>query len=245
MLILAWKYCEKENMQSVLLKIFELVTIDSLSKRNDYLWFKKYLLNSNIWFENVNKNDKNTIVFDIIVGKIYKEINNQRLHLKTQIENIIKRESNAWNEICSIKEVGISTNLRQDSLKCNSPEYTSYDLLSMNNNDVTFDCEKEYDSKIYLTKLLINARSLDKQFQEEMEAFVLWLENPYAKYQSANVKQMQRCLIKSQTVELFILCLLNTSILVLYFILFVFNIYYIIYRIIKMLNPQEQLKLLI
>ena len=205
MLILSWQYCKLCEKESKLLDILNVVINNSLSDRNicktrDYLWIKKYLLNSSILLENYYNKSSLEIetVYDYVLKSINKQIDYHKLYIKKEIDKLEKvmRKSSLW-EITEKIENNDNIILRQDNLECNKPEYDLSDLVSI-------ESEKIYDSSSYLTKLLINAKSLDRLFQQEMKAFqkVCCQDDEYIK---APVKLMPRCLIKSQTVELSLL----------------------------------------
>ena len=204
MMILAWKYCQTQNQHEKMFELVDNVIRHSLSHENpcktrDYLWFKKYLLNSNIWYQSMNC-DKSLLVYDMILKSVDKQLNYQRLHLGQAIDKMKNEssiEAKEWNNICSFKQYGIDANLRQDDYKCNQATY-SIDELRLS-NDTAFDSHKEYETKVYLTNLLITARSLNTPFQSGMKQFIKKI-NPNAIFQSGSPKLMQRCLIKSQTV---------------------------------------------
>ena len=224
MLILCWNYCQLKNMSDKMLKIIELVVLDSLnfsnpSKTRDYLYFKKYLLNSTIWHQTVkmkkhdsNSNGDQVTVFDVILGAMqpYLDANKQyvfeqlsmtkdweplhkaRLGISGNEENEKKNDDRDAND-----ESKIAIELRQDSLACNKPEYTSDELTGRGGG--TFDSLKEYESKIYLTKLLIKANNLNNLFQSQMKSFVAVVSPEHAKFSPAPIKTIERCLIKAQT----------------------------------------------
>ena len=193
-------------MSDKMLKIIELVVLDSLShkslsKTRDYLYFKKYLLNSTIWHQTVENND--TTVYDVILNAIQVPLEENKKFVFEQLAYTA-----AWHDLRNKKinisgpnngndekEDGINVELRQDNLACNKAEYTS-DALTQSS---TFDALKEYESKIYLTKLLIKANNLNNFFQSQMKSFIANEAPEHGKYASAPIKTIERCLIKAQT----------------------------------------------
>ena len=224
MLVLAWQYCKLCEKESKFLNILNTVINSSLSdgnicKTRDYLWIKEYLLNSSILLENYyNKTSEQVeTVYDYIVKSINKQIDNHKLYIKEEIDKLETKinKSSLWKLSTQI-ENNDNVILRQDSLECNKPEYDLSDLVSI-------ESEKIYDSSSYLTKLLINAKSLDASFQREMKAFQKCCCQR-DEYIGAPVKLMPRCLIKSQTVEpfFFVFVLLIETPLITFFLMYAF-----------------------
>ena len=197
LLLIAWEYCVSQEMELKLLALINKVIGHTLSQSNpcrtrDYFWFKKYIIDSNIWYQfvtiresNLNTSSTNvsntksiistkkTTVYDLILETVNEELSHQQRYMQTQLELLRKSVTNYRyiEEIASIPEINRSgVIIRQDSLLCNKAQYSSYDLSVTNDNN--FNSEKEYDTKIYLTNLLITARVLNDDFQSQMEKFV-------------------------------------------------------------------------
>ena len=88
--------------------------------------------------------------------------------------------------------------LRQDTLKGNKPEFTE-DILYFS-NDATYNAHKAYEN-LYLTKLLIVSHALNGTFQNSVKSIAKkYFQNSFnCIFQEAPVKLIERCLIKSQT----------------------------------------------
>lgn len=205
LLILCWKICESRKIEWKLLTIIGKIVEHSLShktasKKRDYHYFRKYLLNSNIFFQFINRKS-NAMVFDFVVESLNTEVNYQKEFIKDKIRDLLF-DPNYEKNLEIVENVREQANsqlkfeLRQDSLDSNKVRYNTYDLM-MSSND-KFDSSKEYDNNIYLTSLIVTAHALNNEFQRQMKEFVS-IYNSNAMFQSAPVKVIQRCLIKSQT----------------------------------------------
>ena len=251
LLILAWKYCEENKMESKLLSILDTALLHALSHKNlckerDSLWMRHYFENSTIWFQTIGVNNRNVIskaiptkvkqdardseqfelysrvsqtilklsnadansesmktsltMFDIIEETAKNELKQYTSRLKLQITNLVRNDKH-FSEIMEFENYThpkfVKESLRQDNdMIGNLPDYSENELKRI--DDQTFDNTKEYETKIYLNKLLIISRTMNETFQNQVKTMINKF-NPNASFQAAPVKEENRCVIKSQT----------------------------------------------
>ena len=99
-----------------------------------------------------------------------------------------KEENDAWSKIIGFEERQWK-NLRQDMFASNKPEFTE-DELHLSNN-ATYDSHKEFETRVYLTKLLITAHALNDDFQASVKEWINDFSRN-AKFQRAPVKLLER-----------------------------------------------------
>ena len=152
--MLCWKYCQSQNRHLKLLKIIDASVDNALSHNNisklrDHLWFHEYLLNSNIWYQSIDKSKK-TLVFDVISKTVKKQLHSLQKELKKKIMETNNNENEYWQALINFEERQWK-NLRQDMFGGNKPEFTEDELhLS---NSANYDSHKEYETNVFLTKL--------------------------------------------------------------------------------------------
>ena len=148
------------------------------------------------------KNDGNERQVQHVLYRYIETTVNQALEIqKEYIWNNIKEIKNI-ESLTSIKEFGYD--LRQDMRGINGikSDYSQNDLLmlapSIAANVSNYDIFAEYNTKIYLTNLIITSQTLNSQFQKDMQSIFSQI-NKGAFFQSGAVKKEARCIVKSET----------------------------------------------
>ena len=225
LLILSFEYCKRNtSYEHKMLEILNQSINHSLSHLNgakayDYLWFKKYILNSNIWYQRIsNATGENNLVYDVIYQTISQQLAVQQRYLKSEIDSLKWNETQVFEQLMNFnvdrknKDADDDDDVRQDNLECNKADYNQ--LVLRASNDPNYQSHKGYKSKVYLTKLLITARSLNDQFQTSMKQIIdRFKKSKYYNsgggvgsddktgvyFKAGPVKTFERCVVKSQT----------------------------------------------
>ena len=199
----------------------------NVCKARDYFYYKTFLADANIWFEKLPNNDKanykaERLVFDEIIEHTVKnEVEKQQKFIYESILAEKWKDPKSWQGIITFQENIISRdkiNIRQDTIisKYNS----NIDLMKKYGTKAAFkqsklfvdfennwDSAQEYDLNCYLTKLLINAHTVNEQFHQDCKntfTTIFGLHNiKNAQFQGAPVKTAARCKEKSTTGKLF------------------------------------------
>lgn len=185
-LILAWKFASVYknngggNDGDALLNSLKKTVSLCLSRKNeckarDYLYFRTFLAESNIWFEKIPNKMSKLVYDEIEESSINNQLRKQQEFIYQHILQEKKENPKNWQAIVNYQETIISRdkiNIRQDSIisKYDSnvdlmakhgtrPEISQNKLY--NNFENNFSGTLEYDLNIYLTKLLINAHSIN------------------------------------------------------------------------------------
>ena len=191
-------------------------------KQRNYLWYKMYLLHSNVWFvkqsggtssykQSVNGN--NTILYNNALKIVNKQLMTQKQFIW---QNMNKQQTNEKDKFEKLCIFGLQTEakekekeqekvvLRQDCIekgiipKTNELE-TLLLSIKMGNSNKDFDLSFENNTKIYLTQCLTFSHANNKRFQSAMKQYFNEDIEIKCKYQSAPVKLYDRCVIKATT----------------------------------------------
>ena len=209
LMILCWVYCNSidsissSNKKDAFLNNLLKCVTDCLSdktkyKLRSYLYFKKFLLHSNIWYCKDNKNDK--LLFDYVYQLADKLLTKQKKYIKQSIENEKKQDSEEWYKLCNFNKYNNSdVKLRQDkifngikSIKSIKDVYLIASTISSHD----FNLLAEFNDKVYLTQCLTFANGNNEYFQSEMRQ-LLAEANAAGVVKEAPVKVFDRCLVKS------------------------------------------------
>ena len=176
----------------------------SYFKTRNYIWFKTFFLHSNIWFVKKNK----SIMFDIALEIVEKELIKQKQFIWNNIENARKENDKAFVEMCQFggeyKKMNKINNIRQDKIsngivsKVNELE-TILMRRNMGDSQKDFNIRFENNTKIYLTQCLTFAHSNNESFQKAIKSYFENFQRDTGiecKYQAAPVKLYDRCVVK-------------------------------------------------
>ena len=225
MLVLCWKY-ESVKCQNIESKhrlwnvIQEKMTqvLDSDIKQTNWQWFDIYLLNSNIWYEsdqfiqdntggaattntnnnnNTNQaNDSTPVLYARLVALANKELIKQTKKLKQDIDNVQQSaEAKDWSRMTTFGMNERPLNLRQDNEeRLTFPNQLGFDVKMLEK----LGLKDFYDSKIYLSNLMVVANMLNSEFHRMMKEDVLKPDKRVI-YRAGPVKKIERCQQKAET----------------------------------------------
>ena len=222
MLILCWLYClqNEENKSKLSTRFIKVLNeavneclesqSNSSSKSDDekeswlqvkarnYLWFKTFLLRSNIWlmrrsynYDWSNVNEQSTdesksnssgitpILFDTGLKTVNMKLENQKKFIWDNIKDEEKNNGKLFDELVAFGNGSLfhpNKQLRQDGIV--NGIMTKYDEIEMitkairlnidSNNSDNFDLMFETNTKSYLTQCLLFAHVNNGRFQKEM-----------------------------------------------------------------------------
>lgn len=178
------------------------LTLSNPCKKRDHIWFKKYLLKSNIFFI---RNEKGDLLFDEICQLVNVELKSQQRYLKDEFlkYNNDKDDGKYFEQVLNYKEwtdksqVGDNAGLRQDAIDDGVVATVRKSSLFVS-RDTGFDGREAYDLRVYLTNVLIRAHAVNETFQSDMKS-IFENEIKCGKYSRAPVKLAERCQIKAST----------------------------------------------
>ena len=212
LLILSWIYGNSSNdnnnknnndnnnnhRSSVLDNLLKCVS-ECLSGKTDhstrsYLYFKQFLLHSNIWYCKDYKNDK--LLFDYVNELADKLLMEQKKYLKQSFENEEKKDGENWNKLCNFSKYGNKQQLRQDTIpngiKLFKTTKNTYSIAcQMENPD--YNVLSEFNDKVYLTQCLTFANENKPDFDSTIKEMF----KDCGTVRQAPVKLYDRCLVKS------------------------------------------------
>ena len=159
------------------------------------MYFKEYLLHSNIWYCKDNKEDK--LLFEYVNDLVDKLLKKQKECIRDGIEfHEEKEHSEKWEELCEFKEYSNETQFRQDKIENGIKPVKNLKNAygaAIKIDNAQFNVLSEFNDKIYLTQCLTFANENNDYFQGEMKK----LFGGKGKFQEAPVKTYDRCLVKS------------------------------------------------
>ena len=191
-------------------------TVDQcLSNKNprDIVWFKQFILNSNILsLKSTIAKDK--IIFDDINDKcVNNKLIKQKQFIQCEIKKLTENDFANWQQVIKYESRNVSNVniLRQNHVRPKTaPPYTNL----MENSGIVIDERKEelinyftsefngtneYDNNVYLIQLLMAAYEINSDFQSECQELLsaksLGINSCY--FQSGSIKTKERCQIKS------------------------------------------------
>ena len=179
-------------LKSLLNCVSDCLSGESEYSARSYLYFKSFLLDSNIWYAKDTKNNK--LLFNYVDELANKFLMKQKLFVKENIENEEKKDSENWDKLCKYNRYNYSgKQLRQDeiangivSLKSIKELY----IISADNWNPNYDISSEYNDKVYVTQCLVFAQENSQYFQDEMKKL-------FKNAKIAPVKTYDRCVMKS------------------------------------------------
>ena len=206
LIILCWQYCNRSKntdnttsdetfLNDLLNCVGDCLTGKSNYKTRSYLYFKQFLLHSNIWYCKDNKNNK--LLFNYVDELADKLLIEQKKYIKDSIEKEEKQDSENWYKLCNFNKYNnISVQFRQDTIvngikPIKSRKNTYVTAARISNPE--YNVFAEFNDKIYLTQCLTFANENNKYFQSEMKKLFRFHGTP----QAAPVKTYDRCLVKS------------------------------------------------
>ena len=220
LLVLSWIYCQNNsnnsnnNSQLFLDNLLKCVE-DCLSKKTDYstrsyLYFKQFLLHSNIWYckdytsDNNNDKDKDKLLFDYVNELADKLLMEQKKYIQESIDNEEKKDNKNWNALCNFnKYKNVNNNgiqLRQDrianGIKSIKNIKDGYSIATRIDN-LGFDVLTELNDKVYLTQCLTFAHANKEHFDSEIKEIFGKDPDGLGTIRKAPVKLYDRCLVKS------------------------------------------------
>ena len=197
------KMTNNENKMVSLLKqvVRSALSIDNPRKKRDGLYFKRFLLESNVWFSTFNNG---ILLFDEIETTVNQELEKQQKFLKESFLASDKKERQHWRNVLNYKEwmdktMSSPSGLRQDNIP--NGIVSKFSANELFTNDLTgFDGKEMYDLNSYLTELLITSQALNGQFQKDAARLVIDKNSVgCGTYAAGPVKLAKRCQIKAQT----------------------------------------------
>ena len=219
LLVLTAIYCNKfdvENKDRLKNLLKDLAnrclnaSFDSDVKVRSYQYFQQYLLTSNLLLvETQNEENKNKeLLYDIVAKSVNEAMIGQQKHIRDNAEQCKDENKQDWQELMIFDQIIEKEfeflkldNLRQDLMPNGvKKRYKEAELwnISMSIENNSFDCFQEFNTKNYLTNLLIASHSLNGTFQQTIKQVFNDID-PTALYQSAPVKLEQRCIIKVES----------------------------------------------
>ena len=175
----------------------------------DYYWFKQFLLFSNSMLLKIQPS--NVLMYDYIEKTVGKALVSQKEFIWKQVESEKQQNSKDWNRLVAYNANGKKINihkykLRQDSIPNGMKlDWNKEDLWIMSplvDRTSNYQIFEEYNSKAYLTKLLIVSNAMNVMFQSDMKKLFGQIEqkiNKSISFQAAPVKKYDRCIVKSNT----------------------------------------------
>ena len=161
----------------------------------NYIYFKEFLLHSNIWYCKDNKN--NTLLFQYVNTLVDKLLITQKVYIRDSIETEEKKDGEEWNKLCKFDEYNNSqTQFRQDKIDNGIKSFKSVKdayLAATKISNPQFNVLSQFNDKIYLTQCLTFANENNDYFQSEMAK----LFDGKGELRKAPVKTFDRCLVKS------------------------------------------------
>ena len=179
-------YCKANNVKntkmaqefvSILIEIVEncLSGKNAYYKHRNYLWFKTFILHSNIWFVR----NGSQILFENVVTAVNKQLMFQKEFIWQNMKKEETANDRLFKQLCTFGQSHkktASSSLRQDKIvngilpKSDELEML---LLKMKIDDThkDFDISFENNTKIYLTQCLTYAHVNNDRFQSQMKEY--------------------------------------------------------------------------
>ena len=195
MLILCFEYCLLSKNNKLAEKFIDglkslvknCLESKAKGKNSDlkYLYFKKYLLTSNIWLEQY----KNKLLYYSILKDVAnkKLINGQKKYIFNKIQELRKTNAKMLSLLSKFGDHDDTKKVRQDMIE--------YGVKSDNNWDKS-DLLNEFNSNVYLNTLLAAGHELNNRFQSDMKKLFA-NRNDGCTFEAGVVKTQQRCRIKA------------------------------------------------
>ena len=227
LMILTWMYCNSNEKGELFVQHLLNCVTDCLSgkseyKTRNYMYFKQYLLHSNIWYCNDSSkgDNKNNIklLYDHVDNLADKLLLSQKKYIKNSIEKEEKQDSKNWDKLCNFNKYNNNNiQFRQDRIKngiesAKSIKNAYITATKISNPD--YNVFAEFNDKIYLVQCITFANENNEYFQSEIkklfkikksgndkEEYLFGLTK--ASIKEAPVKTYDRCLVKSSLVLLF------------------------------------------
>ena len=213
LIILSWIFCNSnsdtsgDNKHELFLNDLLNCVTDCLSgkseyKTRNYMYFKQFLLHSNIWYCKDSKNNK--LLFDYVDDLVDKLLTEQKKYIRDSIEKEEKEDSENWNKLLEFNTYNKNNiQFRQDRITNGIKS-----LKSVKNAFVTaakisnpeYNVLAEFNDKIYLTQCIAFANENNEYFQSEIKALFRKSPNFNGSITGAPVKSYDRCLVKSSLV---------------------------------------------
>ena len=216
LVILSWIYCnycsrsgsnsdiKNKFLDSLIYCVEECLSSSKTEyKIRNYLYFKQFLLHSNIWYcndiSNDNNNNSNKLLFEYVDNLTDKLLIEQKNYIKTSIENEEKQDKENWDKLCHFNKYNKSNvQFRQDRIKNGIKSFKSikdaYSIATKMSNP-EYNVLSEFNDKVYLTQCLTFANENNKYFQNEMKKW--FSKKTRGLMKEAPVKLYDRCLVKS------------------------------------------------
>lgn len=149
--------------------------------------------------ENMKKDDK--IFYDRLVNIANQELVRQTNKLQDDIGNVSFLEHNGWNNMINFsplletsKDLNNGMSLRQDNeMWLTFPNKLSFDQNTLEKLSLT----NFYDSKVYLSNLIIVGNILNPHFQKMMSQDILKNDKKVL-YKAGPLKKVERCIAKAE-----------------------------------------------
>ena len=199
-LILCFEYCNQlykqtndNKLLNKLVDCFYNCFKQCLTGKNEkyYIYFKEYLLFSNILYQ--------PIIFDNVNKLVNGELMKQKQFIWDSIKIEEKNDNENWNKLIKFGNNSGTQTVRQDKIKNGiKSDKTENDLYLIaatieDDNDVKsdYDVKAEFKNKVYITKCLTFAHQSSGKFINVLKSFS-WNGELHA----APVKKFDRCLVK-------------------------------------------------
>eukprot|EP01084_Bolivina_argentea_P194705 334116_1 len=186
------------------------IITDKKHNKLDWYWLKTYLLSSSIWLrqfkDSRNNNELSSLYFEllnIVSGQASTQID---VYLKKPFKQIADENKTDWNELCTfdvdIKHKGA---IRQDAIENGHKSQYTRDILGKKCVSIDpFNAFNHYDTRQYLSNLVLTAQMVNTQFQKDIvKIFDVNLKTLVGKYdciyKEGPVKLLSRCQSKAQT----------------------------------------------
>ena len=181
----------------------------TLPKMRNYLYFKEYLLFSNIW---LCKDDCNSqLLFDSVAQFAHQQLLIQKQFIWKCINKNKKTEKDKWDNLCDFganfecNKKYKDDELRQDKIKDGIvPPRNEKELYLIcvnrdknSNEKSSYDVFFEHNNNIYLTQCLTFSHEHNGSFQNTIKNCFKLDKN--ATFQRGVVKKRDRCIIKANT----------------------------------------------
>ena len=194
------------------------LSIDNPCKKRDHLWFRTYLLDSNLWLQpynnDSNNNNKqkssndddsgtNNLLYTVIERAANESLEIGQKLLEINLKNEYENHRKDWTKLTNYESKTNTQHvnnsdkygLRQDGIVNGiKPQFSSNQLFV--NQESGFNGREIYDLNSYLYALIITAHAVNHSFQTQVKTMFEILDFP-CQFKSGVVKEAKRAQIKA------------------------------------------------
>ena len=167
LMLLCWIYCDsirssKNNavknqfLKSLLNCITDCLSGKSEYKLRNYMYFKQFLLHSNIWY--CKDSESNKLLFNYVNDLADKLLISQKEYIRDSIEKEEKQDSENWYKLCNFNKYNnTDTQFRQDEILNGIKSVKSIEnayITAAKISNPEYNVFAEFNDKIYLTQCI-------------------------------------------------------------------------------------------